>query len=93
MALTAQYEIVPGVQVPVYVRIQRTFGGKAEGVGSVIQTFGGSVKPESGAKPILPDYNGPQVEWSAADKNEVVVYTALKARLEADPQYSEVVDC
>ena len=93
MALTAQYEIVPGVKVPVYVRIQRTFGGKREGLGSVVQTFGGATTPEACAKPILPDYNGPQVEWSASDKNEVVVYGALKTLLMADPQYSGVVDC
>lgn len=93
MAITAQYEIVPGVKVPVYIRLARTFGGKSEGIGSVVQTFGGSTTPEAGAKPILPDYNGPQVEWSAADKNEVVVYGALKAQLLADPQYSDVADC
>lgn len=93
MALIAQYEIVPGVKVPVYVRVSRTFGGKVDGIGSVVQTFGGSTTPEAGDKPILPDYNGPQVEWSATDKNEVVVYTALKEKLLADPQYSEVVDC
>lgn len=93
MALSAQYEIVPGVKVPVYVRLSRTFCGKTEGIGGVVQTFGGSVAPEPGAKPLLPDYNSQHAAWSATDKAEVSAYTALKAMLLMDARYSVVVDC
>ena len=93
MALSAQYEIVPGVKVPVYIRLLRTWGGKTDGIGGVVQTYGGSVAPEAGAKPILPDYNSPHAEWSATDKPEVSAYTALKAMLLMDARYSVVVDC
>lgn len=92
MALKAN-KIVAGVKIPVYIRVLRTFGGKTEQVGSMVQIFAGHDKPEEGARTAFPDFNSVPAPWSATEKNEVVAYESLKESLGKDPEYADIEDC